>query len=95
MIKVIDDFRGAYRWLSNFHLSPVELDGLIYPSTEHAFQAAKTLSLEERDTFKFLTARQAKLQGRASVLTLPTIRPTKRSQRSGAKKMTMTMTNRS
>lgn len=38
----IEEFRGEYRWLSNFWYSPVELDGVIYPSTEHAYQAAKT-----------------------------------------------------
>lgn len=44
---VVDDFRGQHRWLSNFHLVKVQLgepfvDGLTYPSTEHAYQAAKS-----------------------------------------------------
>lgn len=39
---MIDDFKGEYRWLSNFHLVDVVYDGEVYPSTEHAYQAAKT-----------------------------------------------------
>lgn len=37
----ISDFRGEYRWLSNFHQVEVELDGLCFPSTEHAYQSCK------------------------------------------------------
>lgn len=36
------EFRGAWRFLSNFWLCPVPYAGLVYPSAEHAFQAAKT-----------------------------------------------------
>lgn len=39
---VIDSFRGEYDFLSNFHLWRVEFEGLVYPSVEHAFQAAKS-----------------------------------------------------
>ena len=45
---VVHGFFGPYRFLSNFHLVNVELDGEIYRSTEHAYQAAKTLNLDER-----------------------------------------------
>lgn len=38
---VVDSFRGAYDFLSNFHLAPVVLCGWTFPSVEHAFQAAK------------------------------------------------------
>ncbi|NIT77307.1 MAG: DUF1768 domain-containing protein [Anaerolineae bacterium] len=48
MYKVEPDaivaFRGAYRFLSNFWPAEVEIDGVVYPTTEHAFQAQKTLS---------------------------------------------------
>lgn len=37
----ITSFSGDYRWLSNFHLCPVKYEGDIYPSSEHAYQAAK------------------------------------------------------
>ena len=40
---MIKDFRGPYRWHSNFHLIDIEYEGLVYPSSEHAYQAAKTL----------------------------------------------------
>ncbi len=39
--NAIKGFFGEYRFLSNFQLAPVVYDGDIYPSTEHAFQAAK------------------------------------------------------
>lgn len=41
-------FGGEYRWLSNFAPSVVQLDGVKYPTIEHAYQAAKTLDKEER-----------------------------------------------
>lgn len=36
------EFQGQYRWLSNFWPAVIMLDGYIYPSVEHAYQAAKT-----------------------------------------------------
>jgi ribA/ribD-fused uncharacterized protein len=50
----IDSFRGPYRWLSNFAPVDVELDGVVYPSTEHAYQAAKTLDPVEREGIRAL-----------------------------------------
>jgi hypothetical protein len=38
----IQGFRGAYRWLSNFWPAKVKLHGLEFPTTEHAYQAAKS-----------------------------------------------------
>ena len=46
--KTISEFRVEYSFLSNFYLTPVEYDGIIYPSAEHAYQAAKTLDMEKR-----------------------------------------------
>jgi len=34
---------GQYRFLSNFHLDPVMYERMVFPSTEHAYQAAKYL----------------------------------------------------
>jgi N-glycosidase YbiA len=45
---MIDSFGGKYRFLSNFYTAEVVFEGRVYPSTEHAFQAAKTLDLAER-----------------------------------------------
>jgi ribA/ribD-fused uncharacterized protein len=44
----ITSFRGRYRFLSNFALATVLLDGVPYPTVEHAFQAAKTSSRRQR-----------------------------------------------
>lgn len=39
---VINSFHDKYRFLSNFYPCQVNHEGQVYPSTEHAFQAAKT-----------------------------------------------------
>lgn len=44
----IDSFTGHYRWLSNFWLVRIDFEGEVYNSVEHAYQAAKTLSTEQR-----------------------------------------------
>lgn len=46
---MIGRFQGSYRWLSNFAECVVRLDGVEYPTTEHAYQAAKTLDPVERE----------------------------------------------
>ncbi|KAK3918486.1 Retrovirus-related Pol polyprotein from transposon 412 [Frankliniella fusca] len=45
----ITSFTGNFRFLSNFYPCSVFYDGRSWPSVEHAFQAAKTDSLEEKD----------------------------------------------
>ncbi len=47
-MNTINKFDGKYRFLSNFYPCKIELDGIRYPSVEHAFQAAKTLNIQER-----------------------------------------------
>lgn len=48
--KKIDRFTGKYIFLSNFHFPCyVYFEGRYYKSSEHAFQAAKTLDEVERD----------------------------------------------
>jgi ribA/ribD-fused uncharacterized protein len=51
---VIDRFRGKYRFLSNFYICSIEVQedipnhgavNIVYPSVEHAFQAAKSFAL--------------------------------------------------
>lgn len=44
----IDTFSSIYAFLSNFYASKVVYEGLCYNTVEHAFQAAKTLSIKER-----------------------------------------------
>src|SRR5579871_4764016 len=41
-------FNDEFAFLSNFHYATVSLDGVTYPTVEHAFQAAKTDDAEER-----------------------------------------------
>lgn len=48
-MNAIETFSGEYRWLSNFW--PVRItreDGITYPSSEHAYVAAKVLDLDTR-----------------------------------------------
>jgi ribA/ribD-fused uncharacterized protein len=41
--RLIDQFRGEHEFLSNFSPDPVELEGVVYPTAEHAFNALKTV----------------------------------------------------
>lgn len=49
---MINSFSGYNRFLSNFYEAEVVLDGDIYPSVEHAYQASKTLDLEYRELIR-------------------------------------------
>jgi ribA/ribD-fused uncharacterized protein len=61
----IGQFNGQYMFLSNFHECKVHLDGDPYPSTEHAYQAAKTLDMDERRAIANCgSASKAKKMGR-------------------------------
>ena len=51
MSTEIIHFKGEYRFLSNFFGCDVRMDGLVYPSAEHAFQAHKTLRRLDRIGF--------------------------------------------
>lgn len=39
----IDRFQGQYRFLSNFYPAPTAYEGIVYPTSEHAYQAAKLI----------------------------------------------------
>ncbi len=66
---VIDEFMGKYRFLSNFWPVPIYYDGIEYPSTEHAFQAAKTLDFSKRlEISKLVAPGLAKKAGKTVVL---------------------------
>lgn len=69
MNTIIDEFRGKYYFLSNFSKAKVEYQGVVYPTSEHAFHAAKTKSKIERQ--RILEARSphdAKRIGRTVTL---------------------------
>lgn len=51
-MNVISDFRGSHFFLSNFYYSPIDFDEEIYPTVEHAFQAAKTFDQEQRQAIR-------------------------------------------
>jgi len=38
---MINEFKGDHRWLSNFEAVKITLDGIEYPSIEHAYMSAK------------------------------------------------------
>lgn len=66
---MIESFSGEYRFLSNFYPAPVEIDGISYPTTEHAYQACKTQDRAEAIRIsKLATAGQAKRAGREVTL---------------------------
>jgi ribA/ribD-fused uncharacterized protein len=62
----INLFKYEWACYSNFYAAPVKLDGVEYPSVEHAYQAAKTLDPKKRIPFQSitLTSGKAKRMGR-------------------------------
>lgn len=65
---MIDQFEGTYRFLSNFYLlsKPIPHDGILYPTVEHAYQAAKTLDFRARfEISKLATPGLSKKAGQA------------------------------
>jgi ribA/ribD-fused uncharacterized protein len=65
---MVSEFQGEFRFLSNFWPVWVDFDGVLYPSVEHAYQAAKTLDKQKRLEMSKLTAGQAKRAGQKLVL---------------------------
>lgn len=45
---MISEFQGEYRFLSNFGPGEVKYEGKVYPTSEHLFQALKTLDPKEQ-----------------------------------------------
>lgn len=52
MTEPILGFFGPYRFLSNFEYADIWMEGAVYPTTEHAYQAAKTLNEDERELIR-------------------------------------------
>ena len=57
--KNVKGFFGDYRYLSNFHVADVEIDGIKYPSSENAYQAFKVIK-EERHKFINVSPKESK-----------------------------------
>jgi hypothetical protein len=61
----INSFDGSFAFLSNFFASPIAYGGGVYPTVEHAYQAAMALTPGERLSILFApTAGRAKRLGR-------------------------------
>lgn len=61
----IEKFSGKYEFLSNMYPIILEVDGELYPSAEHAFQAMKSLDKNERISISVCrSAKEAKQAGR-------------------------------
>jgi len=65
---MINDFRGEYQYLSNFWLCNVAFDGIVYTSSESAFQAAKSLDQNTRSKFSNMSPVVSKRAGRKIIL---------------------------
>jgi|SRR5665213_649416 len=68
-MKTINSFKGDNAFLSNFHPCHVVYEGMVFPSVEHAYQAAKTDDLVLREQVQQSpTAGKAKALGRKLVI---------------------------
>lgn len=67
--SVINVFRKENFFLSNFYPARVEYEGKVYETSEHAFQAAKTLDEDEREWVRLADGpAEAKARGRKVTL---------------------------
>lgn len=65
----ITRFREENFFLSNFYPVQIKMDGIVYPTLEHAYQAAKTLDKDERLTILYAsTPGKAKRLGKELTL---------------------------
>ena len=68
--SAIKRFTAEYRFLSNFYSCKVKYEGIMYPSAEHAYQAAKCLHPKDRRLIaKLRTAGEAKRKGHQVTMT--------------------------
>ena len=66
---MITSFRGKYSFLSNFYNSPINIEGITYPTVEHFFQAMKSEDIEVRKIIAlYATPAIAKKRGRQLIL---------------------------
>lgn len=57
-------FFGEYRWMSNFFVTPVEYRGIVFGSSEAAYQAAKCAYKEDFLKFENMSPSESKKVGR-------------------------------
>jgi N-glycosidase YbiA len=53
---MINSFSGPHRFLSNFYPSPIIYGSIIYPTVEHAYQAAKSSDMSIRKQISLLNS---------------------------------------
>lgn len=67
--RLIDRFDGQDTCLSNFHPSPMMVNGMVYATVEHLFNAAKTTDITEHELVRTAaTPEAAKMLGRKVTL---------------------------
>lgn len=64
LMNKIDKFDGEYRFLSNFYPCNVSYGGLLFLSSEAAFQAAKCKNESGKVFFQYMSAIEAKQSGK-------------------------------
>ena len=65
---MISDFSRGNFFLSNFYNAYLDYEGVVFCSTEAAFQAAKTLDIEERKKIARMSPSESKKAGRKVAL---------------------------
>lgn len=66
---MIANFVKENAFLSNFYMKPFEVNGVMWPSVEHYFQAMKTLDIDDRERIRTVaTPSEAKRLGRKVTL---------------------------
>ena len=64
VLNKVESFSGVFHFLSNFHTAPMMYCGIAYPTSEHAYQAAKTTNENSRMNISILgTPSEAKKYG--------------------------------
>lgn len=61
---MIKRFIGKNRFLSNFYLCDIEMNGIVYSNAEAAFQAMKLENVEDRTVFIDMPPKMAKRYGK-------------------------------
>jgi ribA/ribD-fused uncharacterized protein len=68
-MNVINRFIGEYAFLSNFYHAKASYENVWYPTSEHAYQASKTINSKERRAIRLAkTPGEAKRLGRRVML---------------------------
>lgn len=68
-MNIIDSFSGEYAFLSNFYCKPFTYSDRVWPTAEHAYQAAKTHVAREYENIAIASSpSKAKAYGRCCTL---------------------------